>query len=254
MLFRSRFVPYIRDHLQLERELVEVDTETKRLRFADGGTDDYDVLVTALPLPELLRILRPVPGHLIDAARGLHNSHGLVVGVGLDKPCETSKCWTYFPEASAPFYRVTFLSNYSPKIAPEGHTLLLTETSYSDHKPVDRRTIVDQVVNGLVATGLMEPGDRDRVVTTHTFDVEHFYPVPTLSRDGALARIQPFLMANGIRSRGRFGAWQYEISNMDHSVMQGVETVSSLLLDEPEKTWKLPEAPAPLIRVEATPA
>ena len=124
-------------------------------RSHNPGTDDYDVLITALPLPELLRILRPVPGHLIDAARGLHNSHGLVVGVGLDKPCETSKCWTYFPEASAPFYRVTFLSNYSPKIAPEGHTLLLTETSYSEHKPEDRATIVDRVVDGLVATRLI---------------------------------------------------------------------------------------------------
>jgi protoporphyrinogen oxidase len=250
----SRFVPYIRDHLQLGRQVVEIDPAARRVRFADGGEDRYDELVSAVPIPELLRMLRPVPAGLVEAAAGLHHSHGLVVGVGVDKPCATSKCWTYFPESNCPFYRVTFLSNYSPNMAPEGHTLLLTETSYSDHKPVDRGTIVDQVVEGLLATGLLEPGDQERIVATHTFDVEHFYPVPTLSRDGALAAIQPFLMAHGIRSRGRFGAWQYEISNMDHSVMQGVETVNSLLLDEPEKTWKLPETPAPLIRLEATPA
>lgn len=247
----ERFVPYIRDHLRLERELVEVDTEAKELRFADGGSDRYDVLITALPLPELLRMLRPVPGRLIDAARGLHNSHGLVVGVGLDKPCETSKCWTYFPEASAPFYRVTFLSNYSPRIAPEGHTLLLTETSYSEHKHEDRATIVDRVVDGLVATRLIAPDDRDRIVTTHTEDVEYFYPVPTLSRDGALAEIQPYLLAHDIYSRGRFGAWCYEISNMDHSVMQGVEVVNFLLQGEDEVTWKAPQTPVPVLRVEA---
>jgi protoporphyrinogen oxidase len=243
----SRFVPYVQDHLQLGREVVEVDLEARTVRFADGGSDRYDTLVSAMPVTELLRMLRPAPESLIEASKGLHHSHGLVVGVGVDRPCETSKCWTYFPEGDCPFYRVTFLSNYSPNMAPPGHTLLLTETSYSDHKPVDRRTIVDQVVGGLEATGLLEPGDRDRIVTTHTFDVEHFYPVPTLSRDGALAQIQPFLMANGIRSRGRFGAWQYEISNMDHSVMQGVETVDSLLLDEPEKTWKLPQARPSLV-------
>jgi hypothetical protein len=136
-------------------------------------------------------------------------------------------------------------------MAPPDHTLLLTETSYSEHKPVDRATIVDQVVDGLVNTGLMEAGDRDRIVATHTFDVEHFYPVPTLDRDPALAAIQPFLMTHGIRSRGRFGAWQYEISNMDHSVMQGVETVDALLLGEPEKTWKLPQVRVPLISTES---
>ena len=247
----ERFVPYVRDHLRLERELVEVDTVSKLLRFADGGEDRYDVLITALPLPELLRILRPVPAHLLDAARGLHHSHGLVVGVGVDRPCETSKCWTYFPEPSAPFYRVTFLSNYSPKIAPEGHTLFLTETSYSDHKHEDRATIVDRVVDGLVATKLIRPEDRGRIVATHTEDVEYFYPVPTLTRDGALAQIQPYLLAHDIYSRGRFGAWCYEISNMDHSVMQGVEVVNFLLQGEEEVTWKAPRTPVPVLQVEA---
>jgi protoporphyrinogen oxidase len=243
----GRFVPYVGDHLQLGREVVEVDLAARTVRLADGGEDRYDTLVSAVPLTELLPMLRPVPERLVAAARGLRHSHGLVVGVGVDRPCETSRCWTYFPEDDCPFYRVTFLSNYSPNMAPPGQTLLLTETSYSDHKPVDRRTIVDQVVGGLVATGRMEPGDRERIVATHTFDVEHFYPVPTLGRDPALAQIQPFLMANGIRSRGRFGAWQYEISNMDHSVMQGVESVDAVLLGEPERTWKQPEARVPLV-------
>jgi protoporphyrinogen oxidase len=244
----ARFVPYIQDHLQLRRELVEVDTESNRLRFADGGEDRYDVLITALPIPELLRIMRPLPAAQLDATAGLHHSHGLVVGVGVDKPCDTTKCWTYFPEPSAPFYRVTFLSNYSPNIAPEGHTLFLTETSYSDHKHEDRASVVDRVVDGLVATKLIQPEDRDRIVTTHTEDVEYFYPVPTLTRDRALAEIQPYLLAHDIYSRGRFGAWCYEISNMDHSVMQGVEVVDFLLRGEPEQTWQAPRVATPVIR------
>ena len=42
-------------------------------------------------------------------------------------------------------------------------------------------------------------------------------------------------MDQEIHSRGRFGAWLYEIGNMDHSVMQGVECVNNLLLGEPER-------------------
>lgn len=249
----QRFVPLIEDHLHLGREVVSVDLERRRLRLVDGSEDVYDVLLSAAPLPELLRMLKPLPVGLLKVTRDLHHSHGLVVGVGVAKPCSTSKCWTYFPEDDCPFYRVTFLSNYSPYIAPQGHTLFLTETSYSQHKPVDRRTIVDEVVEGLVATRLLDSKDRDRIVATHTFDLEYFYPVPTLGRDRALAEIQAFLMARGIRSRGRFGAWQYEISNMDHSVMQGVEVVDDVLLGEPEKTWKMSAVPVPRVSLESGP-
>ncbi len=41
----------------------------------------------------------------------------------------------------------------------------------------------------------------------------------------------------GIWSRGRFGAWLYEIGNMDHSCMQGVEWVDHVLSGAPETVW-----------------
>jgi len=250
----DRMLPHLGGHVELNREVVAIDLATRRLHFADGGEAGYDVLISAAPIPELLRILRPVPEALVRAAAGLHHSSGLVVGVGVNRPCETTKCWTYFPESDCPFYRVTFLSNYSPNMAPPGHTLLLTETSYSKYKSVDRAAIVDDVVDGLVATKLIRPEDRSAIVATHTTEVEYFYPIPTLDRDRALAEIQPWLMAQNIYSRGRFGAWRYEISNMDHSVMQGVEVVDSLLLDRPEQTWGLVEAAASEPREAPSPA
>src|SRR5207248_7442 len=51
-----------------------------------------------------------------------------------------------------------------------------------------------------------------------------------------LAHVIPYLESHGIYSRGRFGMWKYEVSNTDHTLMQGVELVNRLLLDEPETT------------------
>jgi len=61
--------------------------------------------------------------------------------------------------------------------------------------------------------------------------------VPTVGRDEALGTVQPWLRSRAIYSRGRFGAWLYEIGNMDHSAMQGVELVNRVLLQEPETVW-----------------
>jgi len=41
--------------------------------------------------------------------------------------------------------------------------------------------------------------------------------------------MMPRLESLGVYSRGRFGAWRYEVSNQDHSLMQGVEWVDRLL-------------------------
>ena len=141
----------------------------------------------------------------------------------------------YYQDDTSPFYRVTYLSNYSPYIAPPGHYSLLSETSYSPHKHEDPATIVARVEQGMRNTRLLRDGDE--IASRWLYHLDHSYPVPTLVRDPALGVIQPWLAGQDIVSRGRFGAWMYEIGNMDHSVMQGVEAINWLLEGVPEETW-----------------
>jgi protoporphyrinogen oxidase len=230
---------YVGDHLHLGKTAISIDAVNKIVYFSDGDSTDYDYLLSTMPLDLLVERLQSVPTSIQQATSGLHHSSGLIVGVGVNRPCPSEKCWLYFPEPDSPFYRVTYLSNYSPHLVPDNnHFLLLTETSYSEHKPENKADIVERVVKGLLNTHLLDPEDIDRIVTTYVIDVDYSYPVPTVNRNQALATIQPYLMHHQIFSRGRFGAWEYEIGNMDHSVMQGVELVNHWLLGEAELTWK----------------
>jgi len=70
--------------------------------------------------------------------------------------------------------------------------------------------------------------DQQNVISRWHRKLPFGYPVPTISRDSILRRVLRALETQQIYSRGRFGAWLYEISNQDHSFMQGVELVNRL--------------------------
>jgi hypothetical protein len=194
-----------------------------------------------VPLPELLACLDECPSEVLDAVGELHHTEGFFVGIGVKGDCPSSKCWMYFPEADVPFYRVTYLSNYSAQVTPgPGHFSLLAEISSSAYKPESAADVVQRTIDGMVACRLLTPEQAtSRIVSRELMHVPYSYPVPTLGRDAALSVIQSWLMERRIYSRGRFGAWRYEIGNTDHSVMMGVEVADHLVAGSPETTWAL---------------
>jgi UDP-galactopyranose mutase len=237
-LFQALAAPFA-DHIHLQSPAVSVDPILKVVRTADGERWPYDELLSTIPLNRLMAITEGVPCRVASRARELMWSGTHIVAVAVDGQGRPDKTWIYFPEPDVPFYRVSYLSNCSPFMCPTpDETLLLTETSWSGHRSVPANGIVRQVVDGLRRTGLLEPSGR--IVNTWARSAAMTYPVPSLRRDDLLASIHPWLASHSIRSRGRFGAWCYEIGNMDHSVMQGVEFVDAVLAGEPETVWRPP--------------
>jgi len=230
-------------HLRMGRRLVRLDAVAHTAHFADGGAVAYQRLLSTLPLDALVGLSDLVPA-LGPALRDLRHSSTHVIGVGLcgrPAPHLEGKCWMYFPDGDCPFYRVTVFSHYSPNNVPDATRSwsLMAEVSESPLKPVDARHVVAETVAGLVDTGLIaDPG-----AVHHTWHrrLEHGYPTPSLDRDRALGIVLPALEAYDVWSRGRFGAWKYEVSNQDHSFAQGVEAVEHWLLGSREMTLHEPD-------------
>jgi protoporphyrinogen oxidase len=200
----------------------------------------FGAMISTAPLDRLVSTLSDCPPALHAAASKLRHSSVYMVGVGYEQPLGDDKSWMYFPQNHAPFYRATNFAKYSPANVPGGdvgrYSAYMTETSFSDQKPVARDGLEAAVERGLRASGVVagQPG----VVSVHVEAIDYAYPVPTLERDAALATIQPWLMERRIYSRGRFGSWRYEIGNMDHAVKMGVDAARALVQGTDEELWR----------------
>jgi protoporphyrinogen oxidase len=226
------------ERMQLNSQVTGIDLDKHRVTISTGETFDYNVLMSTLPLRELIRLSGQSQFEK-PAERGLLYSTSNIFGLGLrGSPPESlkTKCWMYFPEDNCPFYRVTVFSNYSPNNVPDikQHWSLMCEVSESSHKMVNQETLLEEVIKGALNTNLIR--DREEIISTWFYRAKYGYPTPGLHRDEVLDEVVPFFEKHDIYSRGRFGLWKYEVSNQDHSFMQGVELVERLLTGRTEIT------------------
>ncbi len=231
------------EHIKFDSKIKKIHPKKKKIELSTGETIDYEYLLSTMPLNAFVGYLDCIDSEFAQSVENLSYATSNIVGLGLKgKPKDelATKCWMYFPESNCPFYRVTVFSNYSPNNVPDNNTYwsLMTETSESINKPVNRSGLIEETIEGLLNTKLIE--SRKNIVSTWMFTAEHGYPVPTLKRDNVIATLIPALEKLDIYSRGRMGAWKYEAGNQDHSLMQGVEWVNRIVISIPEITYPLP--------------
>jgi len=219
------------------KEVVEVDVAGKRVVTSDGERVSYDTLVSTMPL-DLLAAAAHEPEWVKEASM-LRRSSVHVLGIGLEGSPSAemrSKCWMYFPEANAPFYRATHFSLYSPNNVDDitRHWSLMAEVSTPAGEGGEGAEVLERTVNGMAATGIIR--DKGQVIHTWRHFEQYCYPIPALSYREITSRLLGRMEERGILSRGRFGAWRYEVGNMDHSFMQGMEVARRIVLGENERT------------------
>ena len=206
-----------------------------------GDNYQYDYLISSLPITKLLVLTN----HPLQktVSKNLFASTVHIVGLGIQgkTPAKLkTKCWMYFPEKNIPFFRATVFSNYSKDHVPNSRNQwsLMCEVAQTKYTTFQNaQTVIEEVINGALAAKLIE--NKQDIIHTWSHTEQLGYPTPTLSRNKVIDKTLKTLMKAQIYSRGRFGAWKYEVSNMDHTFMQGVEAVDHIISQKPEVTvWQ----------------
>lgn len=191
-----------------------------------------DEFVSTIPLPSLVRMLRPrAPAEVLHAASRLRFRDLVVVAVMVNRERVTDLTWLYVPERGIPFGRIHEPTNWSARMAPPGKTLLVAEhfcfRGDATWAAADEQ-LVELTVAHLVRLGCLA---RREVRGGAVCRVPGAYPLFEVGYREHLATVCEYLgRFRNLRLTGRGGTFQY--MNMDHAIASGIAAAEGLLQAE----------------------
>ncbi len=204
--------------IYLKREAVQIDLKNKKVAFSDGSIEYYEHLVSSIPLPELVKIIKDCPIDILQAACRLRATSGQLVSIGFNRPDIPKHLWSYIYDETIFPARVYSPSLKSPDNVPEGKSSLQFEVySLSTDLPLRGR---DELLSHVIDKGqemkLFTYGD---VEICDCREVKYANVIFDGNRKDAVSYIHSFLKDHGVIPIGRFGEWDYLWS--DQSLLSG---------------------------------
>jgi len=217
------FVPRVKN-LYCNKKLIAINLKQRRAWFEDKSEVRYDVLVSTIPLPELLNAIKDAHSSLARMGKRLRYISVLDINLGIGKEGVSDQHWIYFPGPEFLFYRVGVYSNFAVTMAPPHQSALYVEVSYLPGTSLNKRKALERVYRGLNTCGLLS--QKDQIVVEQVVDIPYAYVVHDAVRQENLPKIMSYLKRNHIFSIGRYGSWGY--LSMEDAIMQGKEVAEVL--------------------------
>lgn len=208
--------------------VASIREENGGFAISDGReTIRADRLVSTIPLQNLLPCLEDVPQEVQAACDALRYNSLCSVFIGIEGEVPDIS-WLYVPaQETGLFNRVSFPSNYSTEVAPEGHSSILAEITYNDGDAVSRMSdaaVIDHTIRSLVTAGLIP--SRDAVIYTGIERQKFAYVVYDIDYQENIRIVREFCQERGIDLVGRFSRFEY--LNMDGCIRSAIDFVRGL--------------------------
>jgi protoporphyrinogen oxidase len=206
--YLKKFVPL--GSLKFNHALESIDPVARQLSFANGIVAQYEALISSVPLPDLVRMIRGVPQDVLDASRRLACSTCVLVNIGLDRNDLSDAHITYFYDEDICFTRLSFPHLLSASNVPPGAGSIQAEVYFSDkYKPLTGSPgyCISHFKNDHRRCLILR--ENDRILFSSAMLVRYANIIFDLERAVALETVHGYLDDIGINYCGRFGEWGY---------------------------------------------
>ena len=211
--------------IKLNMEATRLDLQKKIIEFNNNEKVNYDILISTLPLKELLKATINLPEKIKKAGDDLKFNSVLEINLGLRRK-DSSMHWVYVPEEKYPFYRFGYFSNFSENMAPKGKGSIYCEISYKGEEIIDQEKTYRDSVKGLIDIGVIK--DESEIIEKNILNMEYAYVIYDKEYKNSTEEIHNFLRSLDVFSIGRYGKWEY--SAMEDAILQGRDVINFIKL------------------------
>jgi protoporphyrinogen oxidase len=212
-------------------EVIEIDCNDNQLRFADGTRAGFEKLISSIPLPKLVPLIKGTPNDVLDAAGLLACSQAVVVNIGLNRPVDVKQQWSYFYDEDIPFARVSYRANLAKRSVPPNCGAFQAEIYFSDkYRPLNGtpEDWIEPTIDAMIGCGLIK--DRSEIIHRSAIWIPFANVIFDHDRRAALETVHGYLADIGVSVCGRFGLWGYMWT--DAAFLSGEKAARNLLNSE----------------------
>ena len=209
--------------IRFNKEVVEINPVEKYIKFSDGTKENYKRLISSLPLPEIVKMIKSCPDEVINCADKLHNTCGYMVSLGFKRPDVPKHLWFYIYDEDILASRVYSPSMKSLDNVPNGCSSLQAEIFFDCKAKIPSKDVVmKNTIEKLVSMGLFKEDEiivkdiRFEKYANITFD-KNIYKNRKVVLD--------YLQNQNIETIGRFGKWEYYWTHQ--AFKSGMDTVKN---------------------------
>ncbi len=208
--------------------VTEIDMEKKKLTFSHGAEADFEKLISSIPLPSLIPLIKNAPKEVLEASQLLSCSQVALINIGLNRSDISDANWTYFYDDDIIFSRLSFPHTFSSHVAPDGCGSIQAEIYFSDKwKPMTGtlEDLIEPTIEGLMKCGLIK--NREEIIHKSTLYAPWGNVIFDQDRPKCLKIVHDYLKEIGIAYCGRFGDWAYIWT--DESFISGERAANMLV-------------------------
>lgn len=205
------------------KDKIITNFDVKRIKKEDGkwiisnGKEERscDKIISTMPIHYLIGALN-APEEIKYAANKLKFNSLITVMIGLDVTKLNDFTWLYIPNKDVLTHRVSFPSNYSPFVAPEGKSSVLAEITCNIGDEMWKMSNKDMIKETIEDLHKLKILDKSNVCFAEVKRIKYAYVINDLDYHENIRIVKDYMSEMGIDIVGRFAEFKY--LNMDDCI------------------------------------